>query len=283
MTWVAVAVAGGAVVGAVVSNNNTNKAVDAQRDAADQANKTQTDQYNQTRADNTPWRDRGNAAGDRLNYLLGLGSPSSSSSDANGSTWGGMRSREIGASSGNANGSPNDPAYGSLMRNFGLSDFQKDPGYEFRLQEGMNGINNSAAAHGGLLSGATLKALDQYNQNFASNEFQNAYNRFNTNKLNQFNMLSGVAGTGQVANSLLAQAGQNMANNVSENIMGAGNARASAYQGQARAWNNALGTGVNALSGYFADKNKPPPQTVSYYYNSDGVPTDSAGNLQFDP
>lgn len=56
--------------------------------------------------------------------------------------------------------------------------FQKDPGYDFRMQEGQNAIESSAAARGGQLSGATLKALAKYGQDYASNEYQNAYGRY---------------------------------------------------------------------------------------------------------
>jgi hypothetical protein len=58
--------------------------------------------------------------------------------------------------------------------------WQTDPGYLFRLGEGQKVLENSAAARGGLLSGQTGKALQQYGQNFASNEFSNVYNRYNT-------------------------------------------------------------------------------------------------------
>ncbi|MGN6704405.1 MAG: hypothetical protein ACTHKB_15755 [Burkholderiaceae bacterium] len=141
----------------------------------------------------------------------------------------------------------NSPGFGSLLKSFSQSDFQTDPGYQFRLSEGLKGINNSAAARGGVLSGAALKAANQYNQNFASNEYGNAYNRFNTDQSNKFNRLASVAGIGQTATNQVAAAGQNMANNVSENIIGAGNSRASSYIGGA----NAIGSGISgAINGY---------------------------------
>jgi hypothetical protein len=58
--------------------------------------------------------------------------------------------------------------------------WQTDPGYLFRLSEGQKVLENSAAARGGLLSGQTGKALQQYGQNFASNEFGSIYDRYNT-------------------------------------------------------------------------------------------------------
>jgi len=69
--------------------------------------------------------------------------------------------------------------------------WETDPGYLFRLAEGQKVLENSAAARGGLLSGQTGKALQQYGQNFASNEFGNIYDRYNrlwddyANRINQ--------------------------------------------------------------------------------------------------
>jgi hypothetical protein len=54
---------------------------------------------------------------------------------------------------------------------------QNDPGYQFRMDQGNQALNRRAAANGSLLSGGTLKALARYNQDYASNEFQNVYNR----------------------------------------------------------------------------------------------------------
>lgn len=56
-------------------------------------------------------------------------------------------------------------------------DFKKDPGYQFRLDEGLKAIRRGAAASGGRGSGATMKALQRYGQNYASGEYQNAYQR----------------------------------------------------------------------------------------------------------
>ncbi len=139
-----------------------------------------------------------------------------------------------------------DPAYGSLMRNFGMSDFEADPGYAFRQQEGMKGIESGAAARGGLLSGAALKAIQKYGQDLASQEYGNAYNRYNANQTNQYNRLAGLVNTGQGATNQIGNAAANFGNAQASNIIGAGNANAAATIGNANAWNNAIGTGINA-------------------------------------
>jgi hypothetical protein len=168
-----------------------------------------------------------------------------------------------------------DPATrGSLMKNFSMADYQADPGYSFRLKEGMKNLEQGAAARGGLLSGNMLRGAQDYGQGAASQEYQNAYNRFNSNQTNQYNRLAGLAGSGQTANNALGQAGQNYANNAG-NIgmdnaanqgnaqMAAGQARASSLQGIGTAiggvnWGNVFGGGspsnytsnIGAFGGY---------------------------------
>lgn len=135
------------------------------------------------------------------------------------------------------------PQLQSLAANqpqFTMSDFQQDPGYQFNLQQGQQALQRSAAAQGTLMSGGTLKALSSYNQGMASNEYQNAYNRFMNNQNTQFNRLASVAGVGQTANSQLGQAGQNMANQAGNNITGAANAQGAAQIASANAFGGAL-------------------------------------------
>lgn len=131
----------------------------------------------------------------------------------------------------------------SLMRSFSMSDFQQDPGYQFRMDEGQKALERSAAARGGLQSGAFDKALSQYGQNFASNEYQNAYNRFNNDQANRFNRLSSIAGVGQTANAQIGQAGMQTAGQIGQNMMGAANASGAAQIAGA----NAIGQGLSGL------------------------------------
>lgn len=173
-------------------------------------------------------------------------------------------------------------ADGDLSRKFGMDDFEADPGYAFRQAEGMKGLTNSAAARGGLLSGAALKAASAYNQNLASAEYGNAYNRFETNNTNQYNRLASLANVGQVAANQNAsgamQLGQNVgngmmntANIIGGNMIGAGNARASGYLAQGNALTNALNQGVSAWNQY--NNNQPPPNRVGE--------TSGGGNLDY--
>lgn len=145
--------------------------------------------------------------------------------------------------------------FGSLLKPFDTADFQTDPGYQFRLSEGQKALERSEAARGGVQSGGTLKDLTQYNQDFASNEYQNAYNRFNTNKLNTFNILSGTAGLGQRSASQVADLGKNTATQIADNtangITGAGNATAAGYTNEA----NSINSGIQSLINLYANRN----------------------------
>jgi hypothetical protein len=96
---------------------------------------------------------------------------------------------------------------GEFNTDFTLADFVADPGYEFRMAEGLTGIEQSAAARGGVLSGNTLRAITEYGQDYASNEYSNAYTRWNADRDRRYNRFAGVAGTGQTAAQNIAQTG----------------------------------------------------------------------------
>ncbi|MGO4763811.1 hypothetical protein AB4120_14840 [Cupriavidus sp. 2KB_3] len=153
-----------------------------------------------------------------------------------------------------------NPLYGSLLRQFSSEDFQTDPGYQFRLQQGQNALQQSAAGQGGLLSGAAAKALSKYNQNFASNEYGNVFNRFQTEQGNAFNRLASLAGVGQSATNQVGQYGQNVANTVGQNNLYAGAQRASGYAAGANAIGSGIGSATNALVNY----NRPTYTTSPY-------------------
>jgi hypothetical protein len=100
-----------------------------------------------------------------------------------------------------------------LTRPFTNDDFVKDPGFEFRLAEGQKAIDNTLSRIGLTESGAAVKAATRFSQNFASNEFQNAFNRFQTTQTNRFNRLASLVDTGQQAtNRLVGAKGQQTAN-----------------------------------------------------------------------
>jgi hypothetical protein len=132
-----------------------------------------------------------------------------------------------------------------LTRSFSAADFQNDPGYQFNLQEGQKAIERSAAARGMLNSTSTMKDLSKYSQGMASQDYQNAYNRFNTDQSNTFNRLASLAGVGQTAASQNASGANSTGAAIGQNIQAAGNASAAGTVGSANAIQNGINSGTN--------------------------------------
>lgn len=218
MSWVAAAVAGGAVVGAVASNSAANKQSRAGQGAID----LQRDIYNTSRSDLSPYREAGLAALTRLQRLMGIG----------------------------PGGGPTDTEYGSLSRDFSSADLNADPvyqsGLQFGLGEGEKAINARAIQAGGYDSGATLKALTRYGNDYGSTKGAEAYNRFITSGNAKYSRLSGIAGSGQNAANMTGNLGSAYATNAGNIMTGIGNAQGAATI----AGGNAITGGLNNLAGY---------------------------------
>jgi hypothetical protein len=129
---------------------------------------------------------------------------------------------------------------------FGMQQFQADPGYGFRMTEGMKALERSAAARGGLMGGATGKALQRFGQEMGSQEYQNAFNRYQAERSARLNPLQSLAGVGQTSTNALGAAGQNYATGAGEALGAGAQARASGYMGMA----NAIGGGVGQYMNY---------------------------------
>jgi hypothetical protein len=132
---------------------------------------------------------------------------------------------------------------------FGMDQFKADPGYAFRMSEGMKGLERSAAARGGLLSGSMLKGIQRFGQDLGSQEYMNAFNRYQTERNARLNPLQSLAGVGQTTSQQLGAAGTQMAGNVGNLMTGGAAARASGYVGQANALTGALGNYLNYSQG----------------------------------
>jgi hypothetical protein len=140
--------------------------------------------------------------------------------------------------------------FGELNRKFGMSDFQEDPGYAFRMSEAQKALEKSAAARGGLLSGGTLKGVTDLSQNLASQEYQNSYNRFSNDQTSRFNRLAALAGIGQTATNITGQLGAHNAASMGDYATQAANAAAAGRMGQAGAWNQGIQGAINGISNY---------------------------------
>ena len=215
--------AAGSIVGGMMAGDASQNAADTQAAAANRAADLQYKQWQEQQATQKPFLEAGYKGENRLLDLLGL------------------------------SGNTGAAGYGSAGKNFSMQDFQADPGYAFRMSEGLKALDRTAAARGGLLSGGALKGAERYGQDLGSQEYQNAYNRYQTNRSNILNPLQSLAGQGQTTANTLGQASQNYAANAGNAYMNAGNAAASGYVGSANAWNSALGGATNALGQGFAN------------------------------
>jgi hypothetical protein len=162
-------------------------------------------------------------------------------------------------------------------------NFSADPGYKFRLSQGTDAIQNSSAARGLGLSGATQKALARYGQNFASNEYGNAYNRYSMNRAfgkqaydtdrnfsyqnfmdaytrqnqqltQQFGRQYTLAGMGNNAASTMSSNAMNAAGSIAGIIGQGGNARAAGIMGQGQAYGQMAGNLASGIGGAFQNQ-----------------------------
>lgn len=170
---------------------------------------------------------------------------------------------------------------GEFTQKFDPGTVQMDPGFDFRLKQGQQTIERSAAAKGGALGGAALKSLERYAQDYSSGEYGNAYNRtynaYQQDRTNQVSGLQNLVSTGQTAANAMTSAagsagagvaglygagGSNLAGlyssagrSVADLTTGAANARASGYVGSANAWGSGIsGAGSSILDAYLASQ-----------------------------
>lgn len=128
----------------------------------------------------------------------------------------------------------------------------KDPSYDFRMQEGINALDRSAASRGRVLSGAQDRAVTRHGSSLASQEYGNAFSRALTSDQYNLGKQQSLAGIGQQSANLLANAGQQTAGNLSNIAMQGGQAQANiamanaqnqanAYSGIAQSANQGIG------------------------------------------
>jgi hypothetical protein len=128
---------------------------------------------------------------------------------------------------------------------FGMDQFNADPGYGFRLKEGQKALEASAAARGGLISGNALKSLVGYGQEMGSQEYMNAFNRYQQERAAKLQPLQSLAGVGQTTAANLGAAGAANAGAVGNYLTSGAAAQAAGYMGQANALNQGVSTYLN--------------------------------------
>lgn len=236
MTWVAAGAAAVAVVGGVMGNNSAKKAAGAQKKAQAKAAKEQKKMYEQSRKDMQPYMESGTLANTDLNMRMGLA------------------------------GDASNKDYGFLMKRFNNQEFEKDPGYQFRMDEGNRGIAATQAARGGLLSGAAAKEASRYNQGFASNEYGQAYDRFNNDQAGQYNKLTGIKQGGQQAAMSLLGVNSAHGNNMAEGQQNLGSIKADLI-GARNANNQNMLSSLNVLGQQGMAKRQSSRQASNYGVN----------------
>ena len=157
--------------------------------AAHNANQLQADMFNQIAKWGSEFRQSGKGGVEALTNALGVG----------------------------PNGKLNMNSL--LMAPFTAKQYQESPGYKFQLGQGINAVQNSAAASGGVNSGNTMEALTKYGQGLANQDYQQGYNNYTGRQNNIYNMLQGLTNTGLQSNAMTATAGQNAVTQMGQNTM----------------------------------------------------------------
>lgn len=215
MSAIAAAIATSAVAGAV----SARKGAKAVEQSADKSAEVQREIFQKQTELAEPFRLAGIASQNELMRLLGIGGDATAAD------------------------------YGMLSRGYRPEDLQMDPGYQFRLGEGMKALDRRLSAGGRMFSGGALKAGQQYSQDLASQEYMNAFNRYQAGLGTRLGTLGSLYGAGQAAAQQVAgQAGQ-YGENVGNLLMAGGAARASGYAGVGNALNQALGQYLNYQQG----------------------------------
>lgn len=169
-----------------------------------------------------------------------------------------------------------------LQQQYGPEEFAAtiDPSYAFRLQQGQLATRNAANQAGGLIGGNALKGMEDYTQGLASTEYNNAFNRFQTQRTNIYNTLASIAGLGQTSLGQTTAAGTTTGANIGQNIANAGAAQAAGTVGAANALSGGLQGAGNAysLSNILGGRNNAgtaawtnPAFDISQYANAAGV------------
>jgi hypothetical protein len=281
----AVVAAGAAAYSANRQSKAAKAAANATTQAAQDSNQMQWQMYQQNRDDLQPWRQAGQTGLNEYMALLGLpqagAAPAASSAPqitaeewylrqnpdvkhhpgygrdprahyerfglAEGRSWG------VPQAGGNTPAAPASNKTPQQLQQDAFAKFRANPGYQFGLDEGRNQVEASAAARGGLNSGATLKALTRFGRDYADQQgFAPHMNR-----------LASLAGIGQTATAQTGDWGQNYAARAGHNLINAGNQRAQSTYARADAQSNMAGNlaGIAGMVGsYYANR----PQTAGY-------------------
>ena len=160
-------------------------------------------------------------------------------------------------------------------QDFGMAQFQADPGYQFRMSEGMKALERSAAARGLLQSGGTLKGVQKFGQELASSEYENAFSRYLTQREARMNPYEFLARQGQAAAVGQASNVGTTGANLAELAAQRGNVQAAQAMGTANMLGSALGSIGQGVGSYYAN------QPYLNYLQSITPATGGIGNMAY--
>jgi len=194
------------IIGGLISGGSASDAAGVQADAANKASANTMAMYNQTRQDLAPYNIGGQNA---LTTLTG------------------------------------QLPYLTSAFNPTQASLEATPGYQFNLSQGLQGVQNSAAAKGLGISGAALKGAANYATGLADNTLQTQFNIDQANKTNAFNKLLGLTQTGANAAAQTGQLGTTAAQNSGNFLTSGANAQAAGMIGGANALTGGLNNAAN--------------------------------------
>lgn len=215
------------------SSSQASKAARAQSNAAQQAADLQKQMFDKQVEMAGPYTGAGEAATNRLMEYLGIG------------------------------GNAGAQGYGQFGGPFTMETFQKDPFYQYSLGQGIKDLERTAAARGGLLSGATIRGY----KDVQGREYENAMNRYFANRASTLAPFQSLSGQGAQTVANLGGAARGYATGAGNAMMEGGAARATGYINQANILGNALSQGIGAY-GQFGNpfSRGPNPASVGNQY-----------------
>lgn len=130
------------------------------------------------------------------------------------------------------------------------------PGYDFRLKQGQQANMQANNATGGMVGGNALKSLQDYSQNFASGEYANAFNQYQTQRQNIYTNLANIANMGMTGVQGQGNAIMGTGTNIASSMIAAGNAQAASTMAQGQIYGNmaqsVAGAAGSGMSGYMS-------------------------------
>jgi hypothetical protein len=272
----ALGAAAGGIIGGVISAQGAQSAAQTQASAAENAQQISLQEFNTITGQEQPYMQAGYGALSNLDYLLGI-NPQTSTGGAPGAPAPaqspyavtgpnyrmGPNGSIIPILSGGVHGAPATPTrpssipggtFGSLLTPFNASYMQQySPAYKFQLQQGQQGVLNQDASSQGALSGAALKDLISYNQNYANTAFSNAFNQYQTQQGLTYSRLADIAQLGQSAAANTGQQGTALAGQQAQSATNVGTALAAGQVGAANAYGGAA-SNLGLLAGIYGQQ-----------------------------